>query len=79
MQRERDYWAPQIRPLNSPFQRPLTPNGLLGSFQKMNGPSISNCPEAAANLPVPFRTFAVALLLPNNFPAGQITTARGTL
>ncbi len=61
MQQEQDYWTPQTLPLNSPFQRPLTPNGLLGSVQRMNGPSISSCPEADANLPVPFTTFAVAL------------------
>ncbi len=60
-QRERDYWTPQILPQNSPFHRPLTPNGLLGSVQRVNGPSISRCPEADANLPVPFTTFAVAL------------------
>jgi hypothetical protein len=59
--RERGYWTPQILPLNSPFHRPLTPNTLLGLVQRMNGPSISSCPEAGANLPVPFTTFAVAL------------------
>ena len=61
MRRERNYWTPQILPLNSPFHRPLTPNGLLGSAQRMNGPAISSCPEADANRWVPFTTFAVAL------------------
>jgi len=60
-QQERDYLTPQILPLNSPFHRPLTPNGLLGSVQRMNGPAISSCPEADANLLVPFTIFAVAL------------------
>ena len=57
----RNYWTPQILPLNSPFHRPLTPNGLLGSVQRTNGPTTSRCPEADANLFVPFTIFAVAL------------------
>ncbi len=40
----RDYWTPQILPFTSAFQRPSTPNLLLGSGQTMNGPAISRCP-----------------------------------
>jgi hypothetical protein len=61
MAREADQRTPQILPLKSTLPLPLTPNTLLGSAQRMNGPAASSSPEADANLPVPFTIFAVAL------------------
>jgi hypothetical protein len=59
--RERDYWTSQMMPFKSTLPRPLTPKGLLGSAQRMNGPSMSRCPEAEANLLVPFTILPMAL------------------